>query len=98
MGANVFNFDARIFDYDFNPLKEAAREYLKMTDSGLYEAIHISQSPKHPIFKWDSTSVGKAYEEEKFEDYTNYYSYLLENNIPLLVMAGEFDQQDGPPT
>ena len=41
-GANVNNFDARIFDYDL--LRYAADEYLGSSTSGLYEAIHITQS------------------------------------------------------
>ena len=79
VGANVNNFDARIFDYDLP--RYAADEYLGSTTSGLYEVIHITK------LIW----VVKLYEAEKFEDYTYYYSFILQKNIPLLVFVGEFD-------
>lgn len=30
------------------------------------------------------------------DDYTAYYTYLLSQNIPILITAGEYDQRDGP--
>jgi len=28
-------------------------------------------------------------------DFSSYYNYLIQENIPLIVMAGEFDMRDG---
>jgi len=28
-------------------------------------------------------------------DYSSYFNYLIHINYPLLIMAGEFDMQDG---
>jgi len=30
------------------------------------------------------------------DDYTSYYDYLIEKEIPILIYVGEFDQADGP--
>ena len=94
----VLSYDARIFGYDFDPVEALVIEYLNSTTSGLYDAIHVSQSTKKPIFEFSSEKVAEAYDAEEFDDYTLYYSFLLHNNIPLLVYSGEFDMQDGPST
>jgi hypothetical protein len=32
-----------------------------------------------------------AYDPEEMDDYTAYVSYLLSQNLPMLIYAGEFD-------
>jgi len=39
-----------------------------------------------------------AYEAEETIDYTDKVSYVIENDIPVLIYAGEFDVLDGPRT
>ena len=38
-----------------------------------------------------SGAVAEAYDPEEMDDYTLYYSFVLHNNIPILIYAGEFD-------
>jgi len=39
--------------------------------------------------------VSLAYRSDGLVDYTWYYSYLIEADFPLIVMAGEYDMKDG---
>ena len=61
----------------------------------LFEAIHIDKSFKNPVFNWSSKSVAEGYKYDNLVDYSYYYNYLIENNYPLIVMAGEYDMRDG---
>jgi hypothetical protein len=62
----------------------------------IYDLIHISNSTKWPIFEGDgSANVSKGYKDDNLVDYSSYYNELIDKNYPLIVMAGEFDMQDG---
>ena len=39
----------------------------------------------------NSGTVSAAYESTNLEDYSKYYNFLIDNDYPLIVMAGEFD-------
>ena len=43
----------------------------------------------------NSAQVGAAYKSTNLEDYSRYYNYLIDRGYPFIVMAGEFDMQDG---
>jgi hypothetical protein len=65
----------------------------------LYEAIHISQSKKNPIFDWHSQAVSDAYTFEMAADWSKYYDLIASpKNISILVYSGEYDLTDGPVT
>ena len=61
----------------------------------LYRAIHIDQSTASPRYHWSSTKVKAAYKHDHLIDYTKYFNYMIENNFPFIVMAGEYDMLDG---
>ena len=42
-----------------------------------------------------SENVRAALKDSNLEDYSRYYNDLIERGYPLIVMAGEFDMQDG---
>lgn len=44
---------------------------------------------------WGSDEVGEGYRSDNLIDYSKYYNSLISQNYPLIVMAGEFDMQDG---
>ncbi len=66
----------------------------------LYDSLHISQSPKKPIFIGGNTAVYDAIYPEEYIDWTHFYDSMLTLNggIDVLVYAGAYDQQDGPLT
>lgn len=94
MDAGVLDYNLRIFsNQDWSPIENSVINYLNTT--ALYKTIHIDQSTKSPIYNWDSDSVDKGYASDNLLDYSWYYDYLITNNFPLIVLAGEFDARDG---
>ena len=91
VGAGILSYDARIFGYDFDPKEADVDAYLSSGAPGLYDALHVSKSTKTPIFEFSSEKVAIAYDPEEMDDYTDYYSFMLANNLPVLIYAGEFD-------
>lgn len=62
----------------------------------IYDLIHISNSTKKPVFDGEgSASVSAGYRSDNLIDYSSYYNDIIERDYPLIVMAGEFDMQDG---
>mmetsp|Transcript_39693 Transcript_39693/g.38255 ORF Transcript_39693/g.38255 Transcript_39693/m.38255 type:complete len:146 (+) Transcript_39693:658-1095(+) len=100
VGADLYLYDTRIFDYDWDPVEAPLSDYMNNNNKKdeLYEAIHITDSPKDPKYAASSTAVYFAYNTDEYEDYTEKVSYVIENNIPFLIYAGEFDVVCGPPT
>jgi hypothetical protein len=100
VGGGVFTYDARIFDYDWAPVKEPYLTYLNSSAKvqDLYKAIHIDNSPKKPVFEAPSQKVYEHYAYEIMEDYTQYFDFLMGANYKTLVYAGQWDSRDGPIT
>ena len=103
VGGNVFDKDARYFDYDFEAgvFKLPYQDYF--TKSGqlqqIFKSIHIDGSTKVPVFEPSSSRVGEAFEGDAMIDYMSYLDYsvgLLSPNI--LIYAGQWDNRDGPTT
>lgn len=44
----------------------------------------------------ENDEVAKALDGEINEDFTEYYSFILEHGLKVLVYVGEFDMRDGP--
>lgn len=61
----------------------------------LFEAIHISNSTKTPVFEMSSDTVDAAYMSDNLVDYSWYYDQLIEAGHPLIVLSGEYDMRDG---
>lgn len=93
----MFDYDARIYGYDFDKISEPYVSYLGKSGKldQLYEAIHIKDSFKKPIFEDSSDSVDKGYRSDNLIDYSSYYQYMLDLKYPFIVMSGEFDARDG---
>ena len=98
VSGGVLTYDGQIFEYDWDPTEELVDDYLNNNalKDELYEAIHISDSPKDPKYQGSSTSAYLAYQEEEMDDYTEIYSDILERGLPVLIYAGEYDIHDGP--
>ena len=97
VSGDVQPYDARIFTYDWDPLENAVKAVLQTSGkaSELHKALHVENSTKTPVFEMNSEAVGLAYQHSNTEDYSRYYDYLIDKSYPFIVMAGEFDSQDG---
>ena len=100
VSGNVLNYDFRIFDYDWDPIESAVTDYFTVSARVLeiYDAIHIENSTKVPVFDMNSGSVSKAWAYDNLTDYTWYVQELIRMKYHMLLYAGEFDAQDGPKT
>jgi hypothetical protein len=103
VGGNVFDKDARYFDYDYEagafkyPYQDYFNKSARLQD--IFEAIHISGSTKIPVFEPASARVGAAFDADAMIDYSSYLDYnigILSPNI--LIYAGQWDNRDGPIT
>lgn len=98
VSGGVFAYDGRIFDQDWNAVEQPYVDMLSISSqkSLIYELIHIDDSTKEPVFNGEgSDSVAEGYRSDNLVDYSSYYNELIEKKYPLIVMAGEFDMQDG---
>lgn len=79
MSAGVFEYDARIYGYEWNPIEDVVNNFLNKAakKDDIYKAIHIFESFKNPKYTPSSEEVAEAYDMEENDDYTNYYSYML---------------------
>ena len=100
VSGEVLVYDTRIFEYDWDPIEEQYENYLNTNalKDKLYQAIHVDSSPKDPKYDSFSQAAYDAYEPEETNDYTNKVTFIIENNIPVLIYAGEYDVLDGPRT
>lgn len=100
VSGNVFPYDNRIFDYDWNPIENTVTDYFTVSArvQEIYQAIHIDKSTKVPVFEMDSEAVSKAFALDGMTDYSWYIEELIRMKQPMLLYAGEFDSQDGPKT
>ena len=97
VSGDVFNYNTRIFEYDWDPIEAPYVKYLTNHSKieELYEAIHIADSYKTPVFESGSESVAEGYQSDNLIDYSWYYDYLIAEDYPFIVSSGEFDMQDG---
>lgn len=58
--------------------------------------INVANSTKTPIFEMESSRVADALASDNLVDYSYLYQNLINNGLPILVYAGEFDAKDGP--
>lgn len=92
-----FAYDARIFDSDWNKINSPYVEMLQNSTlrENLYAQIHIDQSTKTPKFEESSDAVDKAYELDNMINYADYVDFMIFIQYPVVIVAGEFDVQDG---
>jgi len=94
---NILPYNSRIFDYDFDPLEDVVK--LIFTNSTqvdkIYEALHVENSTKVPKFMFGNGGVYEHLVDKTMTDYSRYYNYLIDAKYPFMIMAGEFDMQDG---
>mmetsp|Transcript_26515 Transcript_26515/g.19871 ORF Transcript_26515/g.19871 Transcript_26515/m.19871 type:complete len:102 (+) Transcript_26515:568-873(+) len=98
VGGGVFDYDTRIFGYDWEPYESPVADYLNHNakKEELYSAIHVDSSPKRRKYASSSTEVYIAYTPEESEDYTEKISNVIDAGVPFLIYAGEFDIVCGP--
>ena len=65
-----------------------------MTD--IYEAIHVDNSYKDPIFEMTSSRVQAQFAGDDLQDYSSWIENLLGVQSPIFIYAGEFDEKEGP--
>jgi hypothetical protein len=76
VGGGVFDKDARLFDYEYGAggFKQPYQDYFnksgKLTE--IFQAIHIDQSQKVPVFEPSSERVGQAFDADQMIDYMSY--------------------------
>ena len=98
VSGHVFAYDGRIFDYDWAAIEDPYVEMLMNSTQKerFYQLIHVENSTKRPVFEgFGSQNVSEGYQTDNLIDYSSYYNELIDKNYPLIVMAGEFDMQDG---
>ena len=100
ISGQVSPYDNRIFAYDWDPNEDIVTDYFTISDDtvGIYDAIHVSDSTKTPVFEMGSSAVGDAFVNDNLLDYSSYFEKLIAAKSPVLIYAGEFDAQDGPKT
>jgi hypothetical protein len=93
----VLTYNARIFDYDWNPKEEVVVKLFTNSTQvdKIYEALHVANSTKVPKFMFGNGEVYDHFVDKTMMDYSYLYNYLIDAGYPLLIMAGEFDMQDG---
>jgi len=94
VSGGVYSFDGRIFKGEFVKLYEDLLTTSNKVNQ-LWRAIHIQQGTNVLKFIPSSHAVAKSFAPEHLIDYSPYYNYMLKENHPLLVAAGEFDLRDG---
>jgi len=103
VGGNVFDKDARYFDYDYEAggFKQPYQDYFNKSArlQDIFDAIHISGSTKRPVFEPSSAQVGAAFEPDAMIDYASYLDNTVGILSPkILIYAGQWDNRDGPVT
>lgn len=82
VSGDIQSYDARIFSKDFSPIQDPYIHYLENTTNplaqNLFEALHVADSPKDPIWQKSSGSVSAGYQSDYVVDYSGIYNYLLD--------------------
>jgi len=93
----VLPYNSMIFNYDFDPKEEVVK--MIFTNSTqvdkIYESLHVADSTKVPKFMFGNGEVYNHLVDKTMMDFSVYFNYLIDAKFPLLIMAGEFDMQDG---
>jgi len=94
---NVLPYNSMIFNYDFDPKEDVVK--LIFTNSTqvdkIYASLHVENSTKVPKFMFGNGEVYNHLVDKTMMDFSSYFNYLIDLKFPLLIMAGEFDMQDG---
>ena len=72
VSGGVFTFDATQFNYEWQPIVDDFLANCTQKDM-LYEALHIDQSTKIPMFEDGSQRVSDAYQYELYLDWSRFY-------------------------
>jgi hypothetical protein len=103
VSGGTFSYDASIFgqDWDNTSHEDDVKNYIMESNKKqeLYQAIHMGNSPRNPVFMWHSSAAAKAYQYEAMADWSVWYDLVAESkNVSILIYSGEFDMLDGPLT
>lgn len=99
VGGDAFGYDMRIFGADWDRVEQPVKDYFSdrnPKNASVYEAIHVQNSTKEPVFEMGSDAVDQAMVFDNLLNYVSYYEMMLEKyNSPILIYDGEFDARDG---
>ena len=56
----------------------------------------MESSPKKPIFEMNSDSAALNLVSDNLKNYVTLLNELINRNLSVLIMVGEFDMKDGP--
>ena len=101
VSGNVFAYDQRIFGEDWDIKEDPVNNFfstMNPNSAAIFDAIHVGDSTKTPVFEMSSSAVGEAFIMDNLLDYSQYVTYLINSKSPVLIYAGEWDAQDGPKT
>lgn len=98
VSGDVLDYDARMFESEMAIYDKNVKDYFNLSKEKekIYKAIHIEKSTQDPKYIMENDEVAKALDGEINEDFTEYYSFILEHGLKVLVYVGEFDMRDGP--
>lgn len=90
---DVFSYDSRIFTQDWDPIESVVTDYFTLSGQvqSIYDAIHVSDSTKSPVFEMESGAVATAFAGDQLLDYQWYLQQLIQMEYKFLIYAGEFD-------
>lgn len=68
---DVFSYDSRIFTQDWDPIESVVTDYFTLSGQvqSIYDAIHVSNSTKSPVFEMESGAVATAFAGDQLLDY-----------------------------
>lgn len=80
------------------PLVNYFNPDLNSRSADVWKAIHVDTSTKSPVWELENDGVDLALIEHRLIDYSSNYTALFNANSPVLIYAGEFDEDSGPIT
>jgi len=74
VSGNPYPYDARIFDYDWEPYEQPTTDYFTISGQvqNIYKLIHVDDSTKTPVFEMGSGAVAEAFAGDQLLDYQWY--------------------------
>lgn len=102
ISGGIFHLDNRVYDYQWERVELPVAHYFSEADNikaaEVWTAIHVDGSTKSPKFVLESDNVALALLEHRLIDYSSNYTALFNRNSPVIIYAGEFDEDSGPIT
>ena len=92
----VYTYDVRKFGYDWDYVEPAVTTYFIDNQAEIQPALHLQGDTMDPYFTFDRSEVADAFTEDGMLAYIADCQSLVDQGVPMLVYAGEFDDRCGP--